>query len=279
MSWLQTLILAILDGVTEIFPISGDVHTQIFMKLLGVTLTNGQLTCLRGYMHLGVFLALVLFFRRELGAMLQEQLVLLGLVRPTGRRRGVPMERRQLMLYFFAALPMLAGLALYPLRRKIEQGRYALAISGLLLGLFGILLYLAVRGASERRREEEITLSDALSVGAAQILSVLPGFSRSGVTAASGLSRGLNTAGAVRMSGLMGVPVFLASGILELITAGKGQSLNAAVCILTLSVTALTALAALRLLRGLSRRGSLSVFAYWCWGAGIFSIALFLISA
>ena len=189
------------------------------------------------------------------------------------------MERRQQMLYFFAALPMLAGLALYPLRRKIEQGRYTLAISGVLLALFGILLYLAVRGAAERRREEDLTLSDALSVGAAQILSVLPGFSRSGVTAASALSRGLITPDAVRISGLMGAPVFLASGILELASAGKNLGLNAATCILTLSVTALTSLAALRLLRSFARRGSLSVFAYWCWGAGIFSIALFLISA
>ena len=80
------------------------------------------------------------------------------------------------------------------------------------------------------------------------------------------------------MAGLMGVPVFFAVGIMELIGA-KGAAVNAALCILGFCVAAMTALAALRVLRGLVRHGTFSVFVYWCWGAGIFSLALFLISA
>ncbi len=278
MSWLQTIILAFVEGLTEIFPVSGDAHTLIFLKLLGVSLTAAQICCVRAWMHFGVFLALCLYYRRELRAMLEEFLVLLGIIRPVSRRRGIPLDRRQLMLYLFAALPVIAGALIYPLRRRIEQGRFALAISGLLLGLFGLILYFAFRGASPRREDDDLTLGDTLSAGASQIISVLPGVSRSGAVTAVAVSRGVTFPGAVRMAGIMGVPVFLAAGIVDLIAA-KGAAVNAAVCILAFCVTALTAMFALRLLRGIARRGSMSLFVYWCWGAGIFSLALFLISA
>ena len=278
MNWLQTILMAIVDGLTEIFPVSGDAHTQMIAKLLGISLSRGQFACLRAWMHFGVFLALSMFYRRELSSMLQEQLVILGLRRPVSRKRGVPLERRQLMLWFFSALPMLAGLLLYPLRRRIEQGSFSLLISGLLLGVYGILLFFALRAAAERREDTDLTLADAVTAGGAQILSVLPGVSRCGMSTAVLMLRGMTGETAVGGAGLMGVPVFFAAAITELIAA-KGAGLSAAVCILALCVSAIAGFFALRLLRHMARRGSLSVFVYWCWGAGIFCLALFLISA
>lgn len=281
MTILAAILLALAAGVTEILPVSGSGHLYLFAKLLGVPVSGAEFQSFRGMLYLGVSFGGILFYHTQLGDMIRENLVLMGLRRPTGRRRGEPFGRRLGMLLLLASLPMLPALLLNVLRLRMEEDAGVMVYIGILLALSGALLYFAVRGARGKRSIYEMALPDAACTGLAQALSVFPGFSRSGFTVSMLLHRGMDGPAAVEFSGLMGIPVFLAGGVVQLLCAGRGEGSFAStpLMILGFSLAALTAFFTLRFFTDFMAHRRPTVFAYWSWGAGILALILFLISA
>lgn len=281
MSILAAILLALAAGVTEIFPVSGTGHLFLLAKLLGVPAAGAEFQSFRAMLYLGVAFGGILFYHTQLGDMLRENLVLLGLRRPSGGSRGEPFGRRLGLLIGMASLPMLLALLLNRLRLEMEQGAHALLLISGFLCLSGAVLFFAARGARGKRSIHEMTLSDGLSAGLLQILSIYPGLSRAGFTAAILLGRGLDGPAAAEFSGLMGVPVFLGAGIIQLIAVsrGEGQMADTPFLVLGFALSALTAFFSLRFYTDLMARRRPTGFAYWCWGAGILALILFLISA
>lgn len=281
MTILAAVLLALAAGFTEIFPVSGTGHLYILAKLLGVPASGAEFQSFRGMLYLGVAFSGILFYRTQLYDVLRENLVLLGLARPGSRQRGEPFGRRLGQLLLFAALPMIPALLLNSLRVEMEQGTHTLAILSGLLCLSGAVLYFAARGARGRRNIYQMTLPDALTTGLAQMLTIYPGLSRSGFTVSVLLARGLDGAAAAEFTGLLGIPVFLAAGIVQLISAGKlsGSFASAPYLILGFALSALTGFFAHRLFTDSMARRRPTAFAYWTWGAGILALILFLISA
>ena len=133
MSILAAILLALAAGVTEIFPVSGTGHLFLLAKLLGVPAAGAEFQSFRAMLYLGVAFGGILFYHTQLGDMLRENLVLLGLRRPSGGSRGEPFGRRLGLLIGMASLPMLPALLLNRLRLEMEQGAHALLlISGFL---------------------------------------------------------------------------------------------------------------------------------------------------
>lgn len=280
MTILAAVVLALAAGVTEIFPVSGTGHLFILAKLLGVPVSGGEFQSFRAMLYFGVAFAGILFYRTQFYDMLRENLVLLGLARPLRHQRREPFGRRLGQLMLVALLPMLPALLFNGLRVKLEQGTHALAFISVLLCLSGVVLFFAARSARGRRTIYQATLPDALSTGLAQVLTICPGLSRSGFTAAILLARGFDGSAAAEFTGLLGIPVFLAAGIVQLIAANKAGSFAAApYLILGFALSALTGFFALRLFTDWMGRRRPSSFAYWSWGAGILALILFLISA
>lgn len=281
MTILSAVLLALAAGITEILPVSGSGHLYLLAELLGVPVSGAAFRSFRAMLLLGVSFSGVLFYHTQIADMLRENLVLLGLLRPTNCERGIPFGRRLGLLVFLAVLPMAAGFVFNGLRVKIETGDYTLVYICALLILSGTVLFFAARSAREKRTIHQMTLHDALVTGAIQSVTVLPGFSRSGITTSVLLSRGLNGTAVAEFVGLLGVPVYLGAGLVQLLSAsaGEGSVASAPYLILGFAVSALAGFFTLRYLTDFMAHRRPTVFAYWSWGAGILALILFLISA
>lgn len=281
MSILAAIVLALVAGITEIFPVSGTGHLYLFAKLLGVRSAEAEFQSFRAMLYFGVALGGCLFYHTQIGDIVRENLVLLGLKRPANRLRGEPFGRRLGLLLLLANIPMLPALLLNGLRLRVEQDAYTLAVISVLLVFSGTLLYFAARSARGRRSIHDMTLSDALIAGTAQILTIFPGLSRSGFTVGVLLNRGLEGPAAVEFTGLLGIPAFIAAGIFSLFSAGSAEGTAAAApfLILGFSLSALSGFFTLRFFTDLMARRRPTGFSYWSWGAAILSLILFLISA
>ena len=281
MSILAAVVLALAAGITEILPVSGTGHLFLLAKLLGVSAGGTEFQSFRAMLYFGAAFGGILFYHTQLGDMLRENLVLLGLARPATHRRGVPFGRRLGLLLMMAALPMLPALLLNGIRARLEQDAGALAFIALLFCISGAVLYFAARGARGKRSIHEMTLSDAVYTGLAQILSLFPGLSRTGFTVSVLLSRGMDCSAAAEFAGLLGVPVLLGAGLVQLAAAkaGEGSFAAAPYLILGFAISSLAAFFTLRVFTEHMSRRRPTGFAYWSWGAGILSLILFLISA
>lgn len=263
MTILAAIVLALTAGVTEILPVSGSGHLFLLAKLLGVSVGSAAFRSFRAALLFGVGFGGLLCYRTQLVDMLRENLVLLGLHRPTTRLRGEPFGRRLGLLLLPATLPMLAALLLNSLRRRVEEGDYTLAVVALGFALFGVLLFFAGRNQRGKRTIFQTTLQDALAAGLAQILSVFPGLSRAGLTLTVLLRRGLEGSAAAELAGLMGIPVFFGAGLIQLLSVGEGSGAPASLLYLLLGFS-LAALSSYLSLRFLAERmaARLSGFAY-----------------
>jgi undecaprenyl-diphosphatase len=211
MNILLLLFLSVLQGVTELFPVSSLGHTLLVPALFGVHLdkhTPALLPFLVS-LHLGTAMALLWYFRARWIA------VAAGFF---GSLRGRPSEDGHLAWgLIIGTVP--AGLVGLLLEKPLEHLFHDLRIVALALMVNGIVLWLGGRQRKDEAREsgpQRLTLVQAALVGVAQIGALIPGFSRSGLTMIAGSRVGLSRKDAAEFSFLLGTPIILAAGVLEL---------------------------------------------------------------
>jgi len=203
MDWLQVVILSILQGLTEFLPISSSAHLILVPELTG---WRDQGLAFDVALHLGSLAAVVTYFRHELVRMVRAWLASLG------GERGDPDAR----LAWWVALATLPVCALgYVFHDVIAQGMRSPLLMATTLIAFGLLLAYADWGRHDGRSEYRLTLRDALIIGFAQALALIPGTSRSGITITAALLLGLNREAAARFSFLLSIPVIVLAGGLE----------------------------------------------------------------
>ncbi len=197
MSYLQVLFLSLLQGLTEFLPISSSGHLVLLPKFVG---WPDQGLAFDVAVHLGSLIAVLWYFRADLTRMVRDLLAI-----PRGQ--GVSPDARLGLLVIVATVPVaVAGLVL----GDFLEGnlRSAAVIAGTTAG-FGILLWLADLWSRRHRRIESFGIGDALVVGCAQILALVPGTSRSGITMTAALAVGFDRESAARFSFLLAIPVIL----------------------------------------------------------------------
>ena len=185
--------------------------------------------------------------------------------------------RRMIVLLIVSLLPLFVIL---PLKSRLEKLGSNYLIVGIMLIITGLALYLCDHIPRGKKTEREMTIWDALVVGAAQAIAVMPGLSRSGMTISAGSARGLDRSYAVQFSFLMSIPTILAAVLLQLIDAVKA-GIDASLLpkyLVGVVIAAVSGVASMRFLQFIARRSRFGGFAYYCWGAGILSMFLFLIS-
>jgi len=204
MSWIQVIILSLIQGLTEFLPISSSGHLVLAPGFFG---WDDQGLAFDVAVHLGTLFAVIWYFRADLGDMVTSGV---------GVMRGQPMDKssRLLMWVIIGTIP--AGLAGLLLSDWIEENLRSPLIIGITTIGFGLLLWLSDVFKKEHRTEDNLTVRDAVLIGLAQVLSLIPGTSRSGITMTAGLALGMGRKAAARFSFLLAIPIILLASALHI---------------------------------------------------------------
>lgn len=226
MEWWQAIILGVVQGLTEFLPISSSGHLVIFPWLFGWE--TSQLT-FDASLHLGTLLAVVVYFLRDIVRMIAA--IPLAVRQPVGVLTGDTSDRRHAdarlgLLIVIATIPgAIAGVLLESRIQSLfhtdENSTTAIATIATMLIVVGIVMWVGERVGRRDHRASCMTWRDALVIGLAQALALIPGTSRSGATISAGLFRGLERADAARFSFLAGMPLILGAGLLSLVEVMK----------------------------------------------------------
>ncbi|MET0623396.1 MAG: undecaprenyl-diphosphate phosphatase [Pyrinomonadaceae bacterium] len=227
MNILQAIVLGIVQGLTEFIPVSSTAHLIFATRLTGLsqTLAAEQQTAVIAVIQLGTLAAVFVYFARDIWnicyAFVRDHLLLLRGKTPPGiEGSGILGSRlspdaKLGWLVFLGSLPI--GVVGLVFKDEIEGTftKNLWVIATMMLVVAGLLL-VAEKVGARRRGMNELGLSDAAAVGFAQVLSLIPGASRSGSTIMGGLFAGETRETAARFSFLLSIPAITASGLLEL---------------------------------------------------------------
>ena len=203
MTDLQILVLAVVQGLTEFLPISSSGHLILAPHLFGF---RDQGLAFDVAVHLGSLAAVLAFFRRDLVA------IATGWLGTTVARRPSSRESRLGWAILIGTVPVvIAGLLLKSLVESELRAPWVIAVTT--IG-FGLMLGWVDLRAKRHRRLDTLNWRDALVIGLAQVLALIPGTSRSGITMTAGLALGLDRESASRFSFLLAIPTILASSLL-----------------------------------------------------------------
>jgi undecaprenyl-diphosphatase len=275
---LQAIVIALVQGATELFPVSSLGHAVLLPALLRWHLDQSapQFLPFLVMLHVGTAAALLGYFWRDWLAL---ALGVLGLTDAHQRRES----RRVLLLIVVATIPaVIVGFVL----EKFFQRLFGTPIvAAIFLVVNGALLLLGERLRGQGNRPlSSLRLADALVIGLWQCGALIPGVSRSGATIVGGLLRGIDHEGAAHFSFLIATPIILGATVLEvpkLLHAGvpHGAFGQAAIAAVVAGVTALLSTAFLMRYFRRHDRWALNPFAYYCVAAGILSIVVLTVLA
>jgi len=218
MSLLQAIILGLVQGLTEFIPVSSTAHLTLAGKWMNLIDPQhpDQWTAFIAVIQLGTLIAVILYFWSDIIKIITGFLAA-NLARFTGRAADETQKEYSRLGWFIIVGTIPVAVVGLLLRHQIEGmlTKDLRIIAGSLIGL-AILLALAEIVGSQRRDIKHIRLVDAIVVGVAQVLALIPGSSRSGSTITGGLLSGSNREAAARFSFLLSIPAVGASGLFEL---------------------------------------------------------------
>lgn len=224
MTLLQAILLGIVQGLTEFIPISSTAHLVLAGRVMNLALTPEQLTASIAVIQLGTLIAVIVYFAGDIWnitrAFVHDHFVLLK----DGRRDQFNRKNDHARLSPEAWLGWLVIIGSLPVGivglvfKKQIEGAFTKNLWVIATMMVTIALFLAVAEivGRKRRRMQELGIGDALAVGFAQCLALIPGSSRSGSTIMGGLFAGQTRETAARFSFLLSIPAIAASGLLEL---------------------------------------------------------------
>ncbi len=212
----QSVILGVVEGLTEFLPVSSTGHLKIAEGFLGIPVDDQAVVGFTAVIQVGAIAAVLVYFFRDIIRFAAAWGR--GLVRPEARQEH---DYKFAWWVIFATVPIVvAGLLFQPLIKGPLASLWVVAGS-LIAG--SAVMRAADRFGTGERRESETTLPDAMLVGSSQILALLfPGFSRSGATISTGLLRGLDRVAATRLSFFLSIPALTGAGVYELKDAVGG---------------------------------------------------------
>lgn len=262
-SYLQAIILGIVQGLTEFLPVSSSGHLVLFQNFLGV---SGHQLFLDVMLHFGTMLAVIIFFWRDIWQLIKV-LPLLIRFSEYGSNFKEDSYFHLLCLVIIGTIPtLIIGLTL---KDQFEIMFGSPQIVCFTLIITGFLLYSAERVENPRRPLKEITVIESVFIGVMQGAAITPGISRSGSTIAGAMWRRINPEAAGRFSFILSLPAILGAVILEAQdVAGKVSQSEILVVIAGTAAAFITGLAALKLLMFLLKERKLKYFAYYCWALG-----------
>lgn len=281
MNLLQTILMGIVQGLSEFLPISSSAHlvfTSNFYKVskgIEIVSQSNEEIFLDIMLHLGTLIAVLIFFRKDVWEICKALYFAL-------KNKDFSSLDAKLGLYIIAGTVVTIILAL-PLNDVAEHLVFNPSFVGILLVITGGVLFFSEYLSKKRiDKNENINLKQSLLIGLAQGLAVLPGFSRSGWTIATGLFCGLNRQMAARYSFLLSIPIILgASMVYPLIKIDVSEALGynwiAIVC--GTVVSGIVGYLCIKYFMKFISKFSLNIFGWYCILMGIISYIFFSVNS
>lgn len=206
MNVIQSIFLGIVQGITEFVPISSSGHLVLAQNLFGIKEANLAFDVA---LHLGTFLALILFFWRDWLHLLKA---FFRSLRHWSWKNDP--DQRLFYLLVIASVPgALFGIILEKQAETIFRSTYLVLVNFVIIGVLFIIIE---KFAKKIRDLKQTTWKDSLVIGFSQALAIVPGISRSGITVTAGLFSGMKREAAARFSFLMATPIILGAGLVSL---------------------------------------------------------------
>ena len=273
----SAILLGLVQGLAEFLPISSSGHLSVLQNLFHLnSLEEGHLF-FDVLLHLGTLVSIFICYWKDIKDMVREVFIVLRGGRTVSGelvKQPLPAARLFLMLVI-ATLPLVL---IVPINDLVEQLYYQTWFIGVAFLLTGCLLYVSDRMAPGTKTEKNIRIRDALIIGCCQCVATIPGLSRSGTTITAGIATGLDRSFAMRFSFLLSIPAVLGANILSIFNAvseGFDTSLLP-VYLVGMLAAVVSGIAAIMLMKLISRKNKFGFFTYYCWAAGIVTLVLSL---
>jgi len=224
MNILEAIALGALQGITEFLPISSSGHLIVARDFFGITIENNLLFDV--FLHGATLLSIIVYFRRDIFTIIRNLFVSERSVEGDGEEEvnvlSVP-PRRFLFLLVVATVPaVVVGLLI----RNLEEVMRTSGVVATSLIIGGIIIFLAEKFEIKRESKSKLTLKSSVIIGCFQVLSLIPGMSRSGMAISGGFLSGLSREHAIRFSFLLALPVIgglVFLGFIDILRLGVGE--------------------------------------------------------
>lgn len=207
MTFLQAIILGIIQGLSEFIPISSSAHLVITQSLFGWNIPDQEAFIFDVLVHLGTLVAVVLYFRKELWQIIQAVISGIASKRPFSDS----MSRLGWIILLATVPAVIAG---FLFQSQVELAFSSPLFAGIFLMVTALLLLLAEVFGNRSKKLDEVTWKDGLIIGLFQAISLFPGISRSGSAITGGMVRNLDRPSSARFSFLLSIPAILGAVVL-----------------------------------------------------------------
>jgi undecaprenyl-diphosphatase len=213
-SILDSVLLGVVEGLTEFLPVSSTAHLTIAEKMLDLPIDDKGVTAFTAIIQMGAIAGVLVFFAKDLARIVSAWVA--GLHRPEVRGS---FDYRFAWFVIWGSVPI--GVIGFLLRDLVSGSLRSLWVVAVALIAWSAVMVLAEARATQARSEKSTTLTDAVVMGLVQCIALVPGVSRSGATISAGLFRGLDRVAATRISFFLSIPALVGAGLYELKDAVK----------------------------------------------------------
>lgn len=262
---LKFILLAVIQGISEVLPISSSGHLQIVQEILGMDTSSLTVSI---FLHLGSLVAMIVFYRKLVFSTVGNAAKYV--FKSSERNDTNKNALKLLFMIVIACIP--AGLIGVLFKSKIESIFANTIFIGINLIITGCLLFLQkyIKG---KKTLDTMNWRDAIIIGLFQAIGILPGISRSGITTIGGKVSKLQDEDAINFAFLLFIPVTIGTGLLEVVDIIKGDlvlsSNDILLYIVGIIISGLVTYIALSLLLKIIKKGKLHYFAYYCFAVGL----------
>jgi undecaprenyl-diphosphatase len=261
--WKAT-ILGVVEGITEFLPVSSTGHLTITEKLLDLKVDDTSVTGFTAVIQVGAILAAIVYFFKDIVRIVG------GFARGLFSKEHRGFDYRFGWYVIVGSIPIgVVGLVGKPLVTGPLRSLWVVA-AGLIV--WSAVMVFAETAATQTRDETRVTMKDAIILGLAQCIALVPGVSRSGATISVGLLRDLDRVTATRLSFFLGIPALTAAGLYELKDALHGNSVGVPALAVGTIVSFAVAYASIAWLLRFVVRHSIVTFVWYRVGLGVLLI-------
>lgn len=287
MSFFEAILLGLIQGITEFFPISSSGHLIIAEQLLGVETDHGVL--FHVILHIGTLVAVLLTLKKDVKRLLYSLIGILhdiyfngkiflsnawkGQERKYHKILKTQYRKMAVMILISSVFTALIG---FMLSNMVAGFTGTLLVAGIGILITGLLLFVAGYSELGVKKPKTASWMSTVTVGACQGVSVVPGISRFGITIVAGMLNGYQKNFAIKYSFLVSIPTVIGAAVLELAKLpGEATGITfgfVMCCIAGAVVAAISGFFAIRTVLWIVKKRSLRVFSYYCFAVGIFVI-------
>lgn len=277
MNLIQSILMGIVQGLSEFLPVSSSAHlvfTSNFYKVfkhIPIVAQSNEEVFFDIMLHLGTLVAVLIFFRKDVWEILKALI-------EACKNKNFTDHKAKLAIYIIAGTLVTIALAL-PFNGFAEHLVYHPAlVGGLLIITGGVLFFSEYLSKKKDNKSDSVNLKQAMLIGLAQGIAVLPGFSRSGWTMATGLFTGLDRETSARYSFLLSIPIILGASMvypLVKIDVAEAVTYNWLAISIGTVISGIVGYLCIKYFMKFISKFSLNIFGYYCVIMGIFTLIFF----